>query len=187
MKATNLISAAVSALGLVVLVVGYSLGYEPLTTIIPGANSMKPVTAAMFVTSGLIVPFAYHTRGAIGGATLAWLIVNISVLAAAGWSGAAHALGLGEWLPTLNAGPPSLGTLLAFAVVEIIAIRELFGRKPDRRYGWALVAVGVSSTLGYLFGVPALYFEFGSYGAMAIHTGIAFLALGVACLKGARK
>ena len=180
------IPPVVSAVGLAVLVVGFGLGYEPITTIIPGTNSMKPVTATMFAVSGLILPLVYRKRGVMTGSALTWLLLYMGLLGMAGWSGVAHAFGLTSWFPALDAGPPSIGTMLAFGVVEVIALRAIFGLRPAPRLGWIMVAFGVSSTVGYIIDAPRLYFAFHDFDAMAVHTGLCFIALGIAHLSTPR-
>lgn len=182
MSRRTLLPAAVAGLGIAVLVVGYGLGYDPVTTVIPGANSMKPVTAAMFVASGLMIAILQRGRTLFSETALAWLLVYMVVLASAGWAATAHVFGFGTWMPALNEGPPSVGTLLAFGVVEAVALISIIGRVVPRWLCWSLVGFGASSTLGYAFNLPLLYFEGWGFGAMAVHTGLAFAALGWSCL-----
>lgn len=179
----RLLPPIVAAIGIAVLVLGYGLGYAPITTLIPGANSMKPITAAMFAVSGLILPMTYRKHGFLSGPVLTWLVIYMVVLMTAAWSGIAHVLGLVDWLPGLNEGPPSIGTMLAFGVVLVIGGRALAGMAHEPRLGWVMLAFGASSTLGYLLNLPWLYFEFGTYGAMAVHTGACFAALGYGHLR----
>jgi hypothetical protein len=76
---------------------------------------------------------------------------------------------------------PSLATILCFALLSTKCFLVVASRSPwPARVAGALVSlVGASGVVGYVFGLPLLYFVVPGYcTAMAVNTAICFLLLG---------
>lgn len=188
-------------IGGIVFVLGWWLGVDALTFVLPGAVTMKPTTAASLLCLGLAtlrcVPAAASLRNAWSGA----LTTTGSVLAGGLHAGTlleqALAIPLGfDHLFAREApgaalsvapGVPSLFTsaaTLALACGLMVATHSPsadLSRSALYRAGWVSMSVGVSALLGYGSGAPLLYgFIPGVSSAVAIHTAAALLALGLA-------
>lgn len=85
------------------------------------------------------------------------------------------------------AGVPSLVTMVLFTLLSIVSMFTIGnGPRLELRYkilGMLLFICGSSALIGYMFGLPFLYFEWvGISNGLAIHTGLFFLLLGIGFL-----
>jgi hypothetical protein len=90
---------------------------------------------------------------------------------------------------SVTPGRPSLPTIANFLLVALAAILALINPAPLlvmlRAIGIYIGATGALAALGYIFGVPLLYYYIADLNsAMALHTALLFVLLGtgLACL-----
>lgn len=180
--------AALAALGLLVLVVGWWAGVDSVTRLIPGLASMKANTAVGFVLLGTALlasagnarRFVARTRGAAyGGLALLGLATTVQYLFDVG-------LGIDELLAaetdltaTSSPGRMGLNTALCFLATGSGGLLSRAGASRTRTVA-GQVLVLASGTLAFLALVAYVYDASGSRGLassteMALHTAIALI------------
>ncbi len=83
-------------------------------------------------------------------------------------------------------GVPAIPTMLCFILIGIAGLITVYNPKPTISIFWlgAIVTfIGSLAALGYLIGAPLLYYSFVGYTAMAFHTAVLFVLLGVAMMR----
>jgi signal transduction histidine kinase len=171
--------------GLVVLVVGWWLGVEGVTRVLPGLVSMKANTALGFVLAGLaIAPFVRHRapRFADGLGALLALLGGATVLQYA--TGAD--LGIDQLLAadpglvaTASPGRMGLNSALGFLPTGLAAPLVPAGRGRTARVVGQTLTFGVLllsslALLGYVLGAESAV-GLGSATKMALHTSVLFV------------
>jgi PAS domain S-box-containing protein len=184
----RVLAVCVAALGVVVLT-GYALRLEPLTSLGPGWIPMKASTAVGLALSGLALllapaggrlrPLRLATGGAVvvlGAATLAEHVV--------GWR-----LGLEELLArdmlqdAAAPGPASAVTAVNFILIGSALLALDAGNgwrvRPSEALSLGMGFLAFVSLEGYVFGRESLY-AVPAFSTVALHTALAFVALSVA-------
>lgn len=195
-KIAKLVSVIISISGMVVMA-GWFLDIELLKSILPVWVTMKFLTALSFFLSGLLLYSVIRqmeqktdiSHLIITITTLIILLVMITFLLSSLFNTSTGIEDLFVKEPegaikTVNPGRPSIGTMLNFLLVALIGILTLFEiKKLDiKRYfiGLIIVVTGSIAILGHILSKPILYYSFEGYStAMAIHTAILFVLLGV--------
>jgi two-component system, sensor histidine kinase and response regulator len=195
----HLIARGTSIVGMVVgivVLVGWLLHIEFLTSIIPGFATMKPNTALCFFLSGCSL-WLLHIRGLDAKRTLAARIFAAPVALVGvltlcehwlGWNLGFDAFFFHNALIATKVDHPgrfSQATAMGFFLLG----SSLFfaGRKfpsssePSQWLALAAIVVGALGQIGYIFGAQSLY-EFPAYATMALHTAVALTLLGVGTL-----
>jgi len=176
---------AMVGLGFVVLL-GWLFGIELLTRVLPGLATMKPITAATLILSGILL---FLSRPSIRSASnrrlrgaLSLLIMAIAVLTLTGFAF------LGNFDIARVSIPSGWGeTTKPMSVVTAVEF-ALFGAAmfvPYRSHAFdlafvALTSLGILISLlvfaGYLYNLPILYAPLAA-SSIAIHTAVAFFVL----------
>jgi len=192
LKAMSRVAALVLvALGLLVLC-GWFLRSQVLTSLSPHFAPMKPNTALGFIAVGAALWCVQaHAEGTRRTAQrLAWavLLLGVSTLSeyAFGWDLGFDRLLLagadpGHWPARMSISAATHFTLLGSALILLDA---RVGREQHRPSEWLSSLVGLSSfaaLLGYLYGVESLY-AIRPYSSMALHTALGFLLCSFAIL-----
>jgi hypothetical protein len=190
----------VTAAGLAVMA-GWVLDIGVLKSIRAGWVSMKFVTAIAFVLSGVTLYFLARVReGAFDEAQVALPLTALMIALLMGLLFFSTVLGMHTGIEDLFVkdsgdarsvapGLPSLPTMGNFLLVALAAILALLSPARLllilRAIGISIGAIGALAALGYVFGVPLLYYYIeGLNSAMALHTALLFVLLGtgLACL-----
>lgn len=179
-------AAAVTCLGFAVLL-GWVFGIEPLKSVLPGLETMKPITAVTFILSSILL---YLSGKGVRSASyrrartvLSLLIVAFGIFTLIGFASLVDfnigRLFIARGWSADATKPMSVITALEFA---------LFGAAmlvPQRSHGndlafVALTFVGMLISLlvctGYLYNLPILY-EPVAASSIALHAGVAFFIL----------
>lgn len=184
----RLLGALVTAGALVVMLVGWGLGLQPVTQVLPGLESMKFNTALGLACLGLapqgvgrtgrwrlLVPAVAGVALALGLATSLEYVAGVD-------------LGIDELLVTdpVRTGFPGrmgLNTAIAFSLLAagwLLAAPAPHGRAAGSRHvvgqllGGAAGVLAMFALLGYLFGVSSAR-GIGSATQMALHTSVMLL------------
>ena len=184
-------SVALVLLGAVVLI-GWLLDVQVLKTVLPQRVSMKANTAVGFLVSGLALYAAQRQertgrRSALKGfAAFVFLLGAATLVEFAGKINLhIDTLLFADAVQVTNPGRPSFITAICFALTGC-GLFLLSGDKASRSMSQApavlVTTIAYASITGYLYGVPLLYGSYQNVNAMAIHTGIGFLVLGIALL-----
>ena len=154
-------------LGVIVLL-GWMAGVEGVTSVIPGAVTMKPLTAIAFTLAG----FGTASRLDAVKHTCGMLVLLSMSLAIGTYSFGIRMFDSPEPIDTIQPGSPSLLTIVAFI---LIGARLLDLLRPLSR---PLLAIALVAIVGHLSGWPLLYYYVpGVSTGMAIHTAVGFALL----------
>ena len=175
-------AATVVALGILVLT-GWVLAIEPLKSVLPGLETMKPSTAFAFILSGVAL---YHRADGSNRrlqATLSFLIVAIALLTLVRFAISANVL-IGDGLiaqgwPIDATKPMSVVSAVEFALFGTAMLLPQRGRGNDLAFvGLTLLGMLVSLLVfaGYLYQLRILY-EPVAASSIALHTAIACFIL----------
>jgi diguanylate cyclase (GGDEF)-like protein len=182
-----------AALGVAVLV-GWQLNYAPLICVLAGHVSMKPNTALGFVAAGLaLAARSRATRfSGIVANVLATVVVAVGALVLGEYF-FGRDFGIDQWLyadrvASLYPGRMaalSAGNFVACGVALYLVGGHPLARRLGRTIALCVAVAALAAIVGSVYGVEILYGSLG-YTAMALHTGIGFLLLGLAlCLLDA--
>ena len=194
--ATQKLGIAVTVVGSVVML-GWILDIEILKSILPTWVTMKFSTALCFVLSGIslfLIPNVAVGYRDIAKVVLPIAVAGIVLLMASLLS--ATFLGVRTGIEDLFVqeqagavmttvpGRPSVGTMVNFILMALGGLMALIQPDRDPRVhhvlGWIMGAVGAVALAGYVFSLPVLYYTWEGFStAMAIHTAILFVLLGV--------
>jgi PAS domain S-box-containing protein len=191
--ATSLLSIALGVLALA----GWWFRIPVLTSVFPGLATMKPITAATFLSTGvalwLLLPSSRYTvrRAALARVlTVTGMLIGLATLMEYGFN---VELGLDSFLfpsalTSINVSHPgrmSESTALAFLLLNSsLLFRNFIGRgQRILAEGLALstVVVGFVALLGYIYNVQVLY-GVSAYSSMAVQTATLFVLLGLGTL-----
>lgn len=152
------------------VILGHYFGIDSITKIGKNNVTMKMGTAVMFMISSVAIKFRNQALFAV----LATLDVAIYL--------SFRNCGIECIFPnmsfhqvqTIAVGLPSHATLFCFFLVSLYSIKNV------RKFlAWIVCAAALQAIVGYIFGIPPLYYYYkGMSTAMAIHTAIFFLLIG---------
>lgn len=165
--------------------VGHDAGIPFLTSLSNGLVTMKPVTAFLVGTLGLVVTIVPSAlRGdrdarsmARFGSALVLLVVAATALL----------MVFGAIQPTHAPAPLTLHSMFCLGLCGVLSH---FGAQPFRLYmpvfAWQAIAIGFVALFGYLVGLGALYWPVASQSGVAMNTAIALIAIGASFIFSAR-
>jgi len=184
---------------------GWILNIDALTRILPDKINMKFPTALMFFFSSIGLYFIFRmvkdnyeisTVVLPGVALLLFLVMGVIFLANLTNTETgllANLTGMQTGIENLfvvkgtsiyasGSGNPSFITIINFILFGLTCINSLFS-SPNRQkifkyIGWFIMITSLISIMGYLFSIPALYFEIYNLTPIALNTAIAFSLLG---------
>jgi len=184
-------SIAGIAIGLLVLL-GWILHIQVLTSIVPGYQTMKPNTAFCFALSGLSL-WLLNDRCLNAKRRLAAKILAALVALAGGLTICERRLGWNLGIDDLlfngligaHPGRMSLAIAIGFFLLgaSLFFVDQKFRRscEPSQWLALAAIVVGVIAQFAYVFGARSLY-EFPAYAVMALHTAMTLTLLGFGAL-----
>lgn len=195
-KIAHLLGIIVTLSGLTIMV-GWILDIDILKSILPVWVTMKFTTALSFFLSGIILYFLASSEA--GSAEIAKIVlplmtlfiflimVTLLVSTFVGIRTGVEDLFVKETegaVKSVTPGRPSVGTMINFiciAIAGIFTMLDLTKLKPNVQIiGWIVFVVGGVAVIGYIINVPLLYYTLERYStAMALHTAILFMLLGV--------
>jgi hypothetical protein len=197
---TKTISLFVTVAGLAVMA-GWIFDIGALKSVSPAWVSMKFSTAIAFVASGVTLYFLVRAReGEFEKAQIALSITSLIIALIMGLLFFSDVFRVQTGIENLfiketgavksvAPGMPSALTMINFMLIALAAIMTLLNSaklvKKLKIIGIIICAVGILSVAGYVFNVPLLYYYIeGVNSAMALHTSLLFILLGVglACL-----
>ncbi|MES2887507.1 MAG: PAS domain S-box protein [Pseudomonadota bacterium] len=184
------------ALGLLVLA-GWALNIPLLKSVVPGAVEMKINTAVGLALCGSALWLASRAPSLFAARRLSLgLALTAATLGAAtlgeyvfGWQ-----LGIDEWLmkdtaKAFNLAPGRMSPYTALSFMALGLALSLLDRPALRTVVWALsslvMIIGLLSVLGYLWDAIELVTDL-LLPPVALHTGVAFVVLGVGTLAASR-
>ena len=196
------LSSIVAAAGCAIMF-GWFFDIEILKSLIPGLVTMKFTTALSFFVSGVMVIFLYRNITYIKKngredfyssiivllSVLVLLLFMFTLLASSvlGFRVGVEELFVsetGELVQTTAPGRPSIGTMISFVLVSIVALLSVAQKRVGIHIffgGLFVVLLGGVSLLGYIVDNPVLYWTIENIStAMALHTSILFILIGVA-------
>jgi len=198
-KTAKVLALVVSVAGILVIL-GWIFDVGSLKSLSPAWISMKFNTAVAFVLSGVILYFIAQTRtGESDAAQVALPIASLMILLLMGTLFFSTLFGVHtgaeelfiqdlEAIPTMVIpGQPSLPTMFNFILIASAAILVTFNPAKWTAVlkikGFLIGMIGTVAVVGYLTNVPLLYyFVPGANNAMACHTAILFVFLGIGFL-----
>ncbi len=187
------------AIGVVVLL-AWAAGWEAGKSLLPGAATMKPLTAVCFVLLSVALLFVSSTRGGNGGTRVAaWTaracaatVVVVGLLTALAEAFDFH-LGLdtllfrtsvlaeGDDHPGRMSGATAQAFLLFGLALSLFHLRFRGNQTLVQALSTAAAALGLLALVGYVFDVNGLY-SFSPYASMALHTALLFVLTGAGVL-----
>ena len=193
---SEILGAIVSIIGFLV-VLAWLLGINEWTTILPQLPSMKFTTAVSFVFSGLVIlSIAIWTQNQsvqfvqiLLPASTFVIVLFMATISASLFLGIPT--GIENLLTTGNAtlavnssARPSDATIVNFFLIAIVAFMTMstFSRISSAYYviGIIVSVIGALAIAGFITNQPLLYYSIeGLSSAMAIHTSILFVMLGI--------
>jgi hypothetical protein len=188
MKRFHLLLAVVAALSVTVML-GWILNIHALQSVLPGQVTMKFTTALMFFISVLIVLGAgkiisdHKPTPYLLAVIMPLAIVQIFIAVQAETVMLPFAE-QDDAIKSVAPGVPSLGTMVSFLLISLAGIVAYATGNPKKVLGVigpAVAGVGVVALAGYALDLPALYYFVENVStAMAIHTALGFVLLGLA-------
>lgn len=181
----------------VTVMIGWFFEIDSFTRIVPGFVTMKFSTALSFFLSGLVLFFTNaREKHASDWADIVLPSATFIILILMGTTLLSVLLGFRSGIENLFVqesadailttvpGRPSLGTMVAFLLISFLGI---WAMSPwhSRRYiylcfGTTIVLLGAIALIGYSTANPLLYFVISDLStAMAVHTAVLFVLLGV--------
>ena len=179
-------AAAVTCLGFAVLL-GWMFGIEPLKSVLPGLETMKPISAVTFILSGILL---YLSGKGVRSASyrrartvLSLLIVAFGIFTLIGFVSLVDfnigRLFIARGWSADATKPMSVITALEFALFGAAMLVSQRSHGNDLVFV-ALTFVGMLISLlvctGYLYNLPILY-EPVAASSIALHAGVAFFVL----------
>lgn len=196
--------SALVLVGGAVVIVGWFIDSDPLKSVVPGLVTMKFSTALSFLAASAVIWGSLQTvtiRNTLGSILLPIaslvLFMLMGVLLIGTFLGVTSGIesvfireAQGAVL-TVEPGRPSVGTMINFISIACVGLVSMI-YFPLRRVAFfilGVIVVGVSTfaIVGYVFAIPALYYAYsGISSAMAFHTALFFLLLGISTLIRAK-
>ena len=198
---TTWISIFVGCTGLAVMF-GWVFDIGWLKSIRPDFVTMKFATAMSFLFSGITLYYISRIRFYQAATAMAILPVSVMVILLSMVTFLASTMldiyiGIEmlfvEEAPgaveTVTPGRPSVGTMIAFLLVAYTGVAAML--RPENLplqlllVGLVVLAMGLLAVCGYILDMPMLYYyvEGGISTAMALHTAILFVMLGVGLVR----
>jgi hypothetical protein len=192
----KILALIVAVVGLLVMV-GWFLDISILKSILPTLVTMKFTTALSFFLSGIILyAITWSMEGKKDIASIVLTITTLIILLLMGTLLSSTFMGIRTGIEdlfveeaigavkTTTPGRPSAGTMLNFILMAsagiIVMLSIVKCRVYLKRIGWAVIVFGSVALIGYTIGMPLLYYTIEGFStAMAIHTAILFVLLGV--------
>lgn len=193
--------ASIIGIEAIVVMAGWVFGIDWMTRIAPESVSisMKFTTAFLFLfsTIGLqCVSRMVQEEDEVADAILPGIALTMAIITVSMLMGRLLSIPTGieslfvpikdpvtlsSVIPT--AGIPSIATLVNFMVFGFVGIGTAFFIKIRTLFltgvGILIIATGGIALLGYVFRLPALYYDFGSSVPMALNTALCFVLLGI--------
>jgi len=184
----------------IMVMIGWKFDINILKSISPAWISMKFDTAVAFVAGGITLYFIIRAKeGAFDQAQVALSITSLIIILLMGILFFSTLLGIhtgvedifikepAGGIKTVIPGRPSLPTMLNFILIALAGILTMLNLKklqPKLKIiGLAVVIMGVLAVIGYILNAPLLYYYLpGINSAMALHTAILFVLLGIGLL-----
>jgi diguanylate cyclase (GGDEF)-like protein len=192
-KLATVIGCGSVALGSVVLVGGWFLGFDPLKGVIPGASPMKPDTALILVLLGASLTIVENHRGALRlGDVLAVLAIGLGVasLAESAWHldlriDALLTMGSSNSQAALaDRTAPSTALAAALLGVALLGTRRSAAHLVKIAGASGAVLIAWAALSSYVFG-PDVMHAVPFFGFMALHTAAIIFFLGIGVLAAA--
>ena len=197
-KLSQIISCVSICIGLIVCI-GWILDIPILKSIIPNAVTMKFSTSISFIFSGITIYFiSRYNEGKTGIAQIVVPISGFVVFLFMATILAAHIFGItsgieqlfvkesSDAVKTSHAGMPSVLTMVNFILIIVAGMFALYEsrlRKLITPIGYLVLTIGIIAVIGYVVNQPTLYYYIDNVSsAMAIHTAILFVLLGIALI-----
>ena len=192
-KLLSLITILVSLL----VIFGWIFDIPILTSILPQWVTMKFTTAVSFLLSGGILYYSikkFNNEQSVYGLTIpvfsVLLLFVMGVLLLSVFIGARTGIEdlfvqeTADTVFTTTPGRPSVGTMISFILIGLIGIFFLYDFKYLGRinmfFGLVIGVIGLIALLGYLLNLSFLYYAIENFStAMAVHTAILFVILGI--------
>jgi len=193
----RIMAIIIGTVGLVV-VIGWIFNIAIFESLTPNSVTMKFSTAISFLMSSVILYLINESkcknselaRGLLPAPNMIILFYMLTLLVSnfTGINTGIENLFImekagaqGSVLP----GVPSIATMISFLLITSVSILSLIRyEKHDqetRIIGGIICGVGVTALLGYVANIPLLYYRINGFSsAMAIHTAITFLLIGIA-------
>lgn len=195
-KIAKLLSLAVVIAGIMVMA-GWVFNISLLKSVFPAWTTMKVSTAISFILSGVTLYFIIKAvEGDIDWAQIVLpavsliIILIMTVLLLSNLMNVRTGVedlfvkeGPGA-IKTIITGRPAIPTMINFMLIALAGILTMLGNKNLRIQlkiiGLIVASIGVLAVIGYLLNVAFLYyFVEGISSAMACHTAILFVMLGI--------
>ena len=198
-KLPTLLSCIVILVGLIVII-GWFMDISLLKSIMPNWVTMKFSTAVSFVLSGILVlTLSVYQEKKLSITPVIILMCSTFLLMIKATLFFSIVVGLNTGIETLfvkeaagavqttSQGRASLVTMLNFVLIAIVGILWLANQEKTtlatQTIGGIITLVGVVASIGYGLNMPALYYSFPDVStAMAIHTALLFILLGIGLL-----
>lgn len=162
---------------------GWIFGIQLFTSIVLGAVTMKPVTALMFCFSSFVMA-CLDVKEKLKVKTEAFLLLICAwMLSFCYLSLTGNAIFSVKDPSAYGTYPgiPSIMTSLGFMMVAWLGIVKSVCDKLSKPkfFGYSLLSIGLVAILGYIVGIPWLfYYKVGVSAGMAIHTAFSFCLIG---------
>jgi methyl-accepting chemotaxis protein len=187
------ILAGIISLSGITVMLGWIFDVPALKSILPIWVSMKFITAVAFLISGVILLLLnVQNKGDVSkivilvlSFALLLLMVTFFVSLFTGISTGIENLFVKEAAGTVRTtvpGVPAVPTIFCFILIALSGVFYSWKDEPQKYYlflGIITLLLGALAVMGYIFGVPYLYYNFPGYTAMAIHTAILFVVCGL--------
>jgi hypothetical protein len=198
-KTAKILSAAVGVAG-VVVILGWVLDIGVLKSIAPSWVSMKFTTAIAFVLSGVTLYFIVRAvEGEFDRAQIVLSITSLTIMLLMGILFFSALLGVQTGAEDLFVkekadapmsaapGQPSIPTMINFILIAAAGTFTMFNsaklQSQLKTIGLMMAAIGAIAIVGYVVNAPILYYYVkGASSAMACHTAVLFVLLGVGLL-----
>jgi hypothetical protein len=189
---TNILVAIVF-FGAIAVILGWIFNVSALKSILPIWVSMKFITAVCFLISSVIVfILCKKEKGQFAELVLMVLSFTLLLIMVAfffslftGISTGIESLFVKEApgsVGTSAPGVPAVPTILCFIIIGFAGGVYLFNPEGSLKInisGWVITVIGLVAVMGYLAGIPVLYYSFPGHTSMAFHTALFFTFLGI--------
>ena len=197
-KLSQIIACVSICIGLIVCI-GWILDIPSLKSIIPNEVTMKFSTSISFIFSGVTIYFiSRYNEGKTGIAQIVVPISSFIVFLFMATLLTAYVFGItsgieqlfvrenSDAVKTSHAGMPSFTTTVNFILI-IVAGMFSFSESRLKKWvtpiGYIISTIGIIAIMGYVVNQPSLYYYIDNVNsAMAIHTSILFVILGIALI-----
>jgi len=181
----NTLHTLVAGTGLVVCI-GWLAGVDSLTRVIPGAVTMKFVTAMSFILAGIGgLGHRQETTGQMiyrHGMAMVLFCLQVAILLI----GPPVLFENEQAIHSAKPGEPSMMTVVGFMLCSFVM--WAMPNASVSRIGLGLIFIGAVAVVGHVTSWHSLQWYIpGESSAMAIHTAIGFVCLGVSYRRAARQ